>query len=98
MSRDFTDVLITPILSEKSMKLKDKENRYSFRVNPLSNTFEIKAAVEALFKVKVEAVRTANMPGKMHRVGRSEGKRPDWKKAVVTVKAGQKIDTTDLPK
>ncbi|HAF96464.1 MAG: 50S ribosomal protein L23 [Elusimicrobia bacterium GWC2_51_8] len=98
MSRDFTDVLITPILSEKSMKLKDKENRYSFRVNPLSNKFEIKAAVEALFKVKVEAVRTANMPGKMHRVGRSEGKRPDWKKAVVTVKAGQKIDTTDLPK
>jgi large subunit ribosomal protein L23 len=98
MSRDFTDVLITPILSEKSMKLKDKENRYSFRVNPLANKFEIKNAVEALFRVKVEAVRTANMPGKMHRVGRSEGKRPDWKKAVVTVKAGQKIDMTDLPK
>ena len=98
MSRDFTDVLITPILSEKSMKLKDKENRYSFRVNPLANKFEIKNAVESLFKVKVEAVRTANMPGKMHRVGRSEGKRPDWKKAVVTVKTGQKIDMTDLPK
>ena len=98
MSRDFTNVLITPILSEKSMKLKDHENRYSFRVNPQANKFEIKNAVEALFKVKVEAVRTANMPGKMHRVGRSEGKRPDWKKAVVTVKAGQKIDTTDLPK
>ena len=98
MSRDFTDVLITPILSEKSMKLKDKENRYSFRVNPLANKFEIKNAVESLFKVKVEAVRTANMPGKMHRVGRSEGKRSDWKKAVVTVKAGQKIDMTDLPK
>lgn len=98
MSRDFTDVLITPILSEKSVKLKDKENRYSFRVNPLANKVEIKNAVEALFKVKVEAVRTANMPGKMHRVGRSEGKRPDWKKAVVTVKTGQKIDMTDLPK
>ncbi|MCX5784717.1 MAG: 50S ribosomal protein L23 [Elusimicrobia bacterium] len=98
MSRDFTDVLITPILSEKSMMLKDKENRYSFRVNPLANKVEIKKAVEALFKVKVEAVRTANMPGKMHRVGRSEGKRSDWKKAVVTVKTGQKIDMTDLPK
>ena len=98
MSIDFNNVLITPILSEKSMKLKDTENRYSFRVNPLCNKVEIKNAVEALFKVKVEAVRTANMPGKMHRVGRSEGKRPDWKKAVVTVKAGQKIDMTDLPK
>jgi large subunit ribosomal protein L23 len=98
MSRDFTNVLITPILSEKSMKLKDKENRYSFRVNPLANKVEIRNAVEALFKVKVEAVRTANMPGKMHRVGRSEGRRSDWKKAVVTVKAGQKIDMTDLPK
>ena len=98
MSRDFTDVLITPILSEKSMMLKDTQNRYTFRVNPLANKVEIKKAVEALFKVKVEAVRTANMPGKMHRVGRSEGKRSDWKKAVVTVKTGQKIDMTDLPK
>jgi len=98
MSRDFTDVLITPILSEKTAMLKDKENRYSFRVNPPANKVEIKNAVEALFKVKVEAVRTANMPGKMHRVGRSEGKRSDWKKAVVTVKAGQKIDMTNLPK
>ena len=95
---NFTEVLISPILSEKSVSLKDAENRYSFRVNPRANKTEIKKAVEALFKVKVEAVRTANMPGKLHKVGRHEGYRSDWKKAMVIVKAGQKIDVTDLPK
>ena len=63
-----------------------------------SDHLEIKKAVETLFKVKVSAVRTANLPGKLHKVGRYEGYRSDWKKAVVTVKAGQKIDMTDLPK
>ena len=95
---NFTEVLISPILSEKSVTMKDTQNRYSFRVNPSANKTEIKKAVEALFKVKVEAVRTANMPGKLHKVGRHEGYRSDWKKAMVTVKAGQKIDVTDLPK
>ena len=95
---NFTEVLIAPILSEKSVILKDTENRYTFRVNPKSNKTEIKKAIETLFKVKVTAVRTANLPGKLHRVGRHEGYRSDWKKAVVTVKAGQKIDMTDLPK
>ena len=95
---NFTEVLISPILSEKSVSIKDSQNRYSFRVNPSANKTEIKKAVEALFKVKVEAVRTANMPGKLHKVGRHEGYRSDWKKAMVTVKAGQKIDVTDLPK
>jgi large subunit ribosomal protein L23 len=95
---NFTEVLIAPILSEKSVILKDKENRYTFRVNPKSNKTEIKKAIETLFKVKVTAVRTANLPGKLHKVGRHEGYRSDWKKAVVTVKAGQKIDMTDLPK
>lgn len=95
---NFTEVLIAPILSEKSVTLKDTENRYTFRVNPKSNKTEIKKAIETLFKVKVTAVRTANLPGKLHKVGRYEGYRSDWKKAVVTVKAGQKIDMTDLPK
>ncbi|OGR80992.1 MAG: 50S ribosomal protein L23 [Elusimicrobia bacterium GWC2_64_44] len=95
---NFTEVLIAPILSEKSVILKDTENRYTFRVNPKSNKTEIKKAIETLFKVKVTAVRTANLPGKLHKVGRHEGYRSDWKKAVVTVKAGQKIDMTDLPK
>jgi len=95
---NFTEVLIAPILSEKSMTAKDEQNRYTFRVNPKSNKTEIKKAIETLFKVKVSAVRTANMPGKLHKVGRYEGYRSDWKKAIVTVKAGQKIDMTDLPK
>ncbi len=95
---NFTEVLISPILSEKSVRIKDAENRYTFRVNPASNKSEIKKAIETLFKVKVSAVRTANYPGKLHKVGRHEGYRSDWKKAIVTVKAGQKIDMTDLPK
>ncbi len=95
---NFTEVLISPILSEKSVTIKDKQNRYTFRVNPKANKSEIKKAIEALFKVKVSAVRTANLPGKLHKVGRYEGYRSDWKKAIVTVKAGQKIDMTDLPK
>ncbi len=95
---NFTEILISPILSEKSVTMKDAQNRYCFVVNPKATKPEIKKAIEALFKVKVEAVRTANMPGKLHRVGRHEGYRSDWKKAMVTVKAGQKIDVTDLPK
>jgi large subunit ribosomal protein L23 len=95
---NFTEILVSPILSEKSVTIKDTQNRYTFRVNPKSNKSEIKKAIETLFKVKVTAVRTANMPGKLHKVGRHEGYRSDWKKAIVTVKTGQKIDVTDLPK
>ncbi len=95
---NFMEVLISPILSEKSVALKDTQNRYTFKVNPKANKSEIKKAIEALFKVKVTAVRTANLPGKLHKVGRYEGYRSDWKKAIVTVKTGQKIDMTDLPK
>jgi len=95
---NFIDVLISPVLSEKSIILKDTQNRYTFRVNPKSNKTEIKKAIENLFKVKVTAVRTAIYRGKLHKVGRHEGYRSDWKKAIVTVMAGQKIDVTDLPK
>ena len=95
---NFMEVLISPILSEKSVALKDTQNRYTFKVNPKANKSEIKKAIETLFKVKVTAVRTANLPGKLHKVGRYEGYRSDWKKAIVTVKTGQKIDMTDLPK
>ena len=95
---NFAEVLIAPILSEKSVITKDEQNRYTFRVNPKSNKTEIKKAIETLFKVKVTAVRTANFYGKLHKVGRYEGYRSDWKKAIVSVKAGQKIDMTDLPK
>ena len=98
MNRSVSEVLIAPVMSEKSVNIKDSQNRYTFKVSPKANKVDIKKAVETLFKVKVEKVRTMNYLGKMHRVGRYEGKLTDWKKAVVTVKAGQKIDLTDLPK
>ena len=98
MNRSVSEVLVAPILSEKSVAAKDAQNRYTFRVRSAANKVDIKKAVETLFKVKVEKVRTMIFMGKMHKVGRYEGRRSDWKKAVVTVKAGQKIDLTDLPK
>ncbi|HOW89145.1 MAG TPA: 50S ribosomal protein L23 [Elusimicrobiales bacterium] len=98
MNRPISEVLVAPILSEKSVSAKDAQNRYTFRVRSGANKVDIKKAVENLFKVKVEKVRTMIFMGKLHRVGRYEGKRSDWKKAIVTVKEGQKIDLTDLPK
>ncbi|MBP5286823.1 MAG: 50S ribosomal protein L23 [Elusimicrobiales bacterium] len=93
-----TEVLISPILSEKSVNLKDTQNCYCFKVNVKANKTEIKRAVEEMFKVKVTDVRTSIVSGKVHRVGRFEGYRGDWKKAMVTVKEGQKIDVASLPK
>jgi large subunit ribosomal protein L23 len=62
-----------------------------FDVDPRANKVEIRAAVEKLFKVKVEEVRTSNMAGKLRRRGRFSGYRPDWKKAYVKLKAGEKV-------
>ena len=98
MNRPVSEVLLSPVLSEKSVIIKDTQNRYTFKVNPKANKVDIRKAVEALFKVTVENVRTMNFMGKMHKVGRYEGRLSKWKKAIVTVKAGQKIDLTDLPK
>jgi len=95
---NFTEVLISPILSEKSVAMKDTQNSYCFIVNPKANKTDIKKAVETVFKVKVTAVRTITVSGKLHRVGRYEGYRGDWKKAMVTVQEGQKIDVASLPK
>lgn len=95
MAREIYEVIKRPILTEKSLILKDKENKYSFEVATNANKAEIRHAVEKLFKVNVTKITTVNMKGKMHRVGRFEGKRPDWKKAVVTLKEGQKIDVAD---
>lgn len=98
MSKEIYDVLVSPILSEKSVLLKDKENRYSFKINRNANKVDVKNAVETIFNVKVQGVWISNVHGKMHRVGRYSGMRPDWKKAVVRIKSGQKIDFTNLPK
>lgn len=85
------DVLIKPLVSEKSIALME-ENKYSFMVNRDSNKVEIKHAVQELFKVTVLNVTTMNIKGKKKRMGRFEGKKPDRKKAIVTLKPGDKIE------
>lgn len=88
-------ILTRPLLTERSTNLKEKYNQYVFAVSPAASKPEIKRAVEAIFKVKVERVRTMNVLGQDKRMGRSQGKRPDWKKAIVTLGEGQKIDLVE---
>ena len=87
--------IVRPLLTERSTILKDKLNQYVFEASLSASKPEIKRAVEELFKVRVEKVRTMVMPGKFRRYGRGGGMRPDWKKAIVTLKTGQKIDFTE---
>jgi large subunit ribosomal protein L23 len=86
------DVIKAPLISEKGTLLTENANQVLFKVRTDANKIEVKQAVEALFKVKVEQVRMARYLGKMRRVGKSMGRRPDWKKAYVTLKEGDKID------
>ena len=86
------DVLVGPLLTEKGTLLKEKDNKVIFRVARNANKIEIKKAVEETLKVKVERVRTINYRGKKKRLGRYEGRRPDWKKAIVTLKEGERLD------
>lgn len=85
------EILKLPVITEKSTYIKDTQRTVTFRVLRDANKIEIKDAVEAIFKVKVESVRTANFHGKKRRQGRYEGRRPDWKKAYVTLKEGEKM-------
>ncbi len=85
------DVLIAPVVSEKSYGLLD-QNKYTFLVRPDANKTEIKIAVEQVFDVTVTAVNTANRAGKRKRTRLGWGRRPDTKRAVVSVAAGQRID------
>jgi large subunit ribosomal protein L23 len=86
------DVLLSPLLTEKGTAMKEQDNKVIFRVARDANKIEIKKAVEEIFKVKVDRVSTMNCRGKMKRLGRYEGRRPDWKKAIVTLKKGEKLD------
>jgi large subunit ribosomal protein L23 len=90
MSHRPQDVLIGPLITEKTQILKEGGNVLAFKVERGANKVEVRKAVEALFKVKVASVRTENVHGKVKRVGRFSGKRPDWKKAYVTLKPGEK--------
>lgn len=85
-------IIRRPLVTEKSTQQKEANRQYVFEVNPDANKVEIQHAVEHLFKVKVQEVRTLNVLGKLKRLGRRYGKRPDWKKATVTLKEGFRID------
>jgi large subunit ribosomal protein L23 len=85
------DVIRRPIDTEKLNRLRDRENKYGFEVDMRASKTEVKQAVESLFKVKVTDVKTAIVRGKRRRIGRSEGMRPNWKKATVTLKEGDAI-------
>ena len=88
--REPYEILVKPLVSEKSMMMMG-ENKYSFAVAKDANKIEIKNAVEKLFNVTVLSVNTRTIQGKVKRQGRYEGKRPDVKKAIVTLKAGDQI-------
>ena len=94
--RDHRDILLAPVVSEKSYGLLD-ENKYTFLVAPHANKTEIKIAVEAIFNVKVTGVNTINRQGKKRRTRFGIGKRPDTKRAIVTVAEGQRIDIFGAP-
>ena len=80
-----------PILSEKGTRLSEKENKYIFRVSRTANKIEIRGAIEKLYKVRVKDVNTMTVKGKRKRMGSVVGKRPDWKKAVVTLEEGESL-------
>jgi len=85
------DVLEAPIVSEKSTIAAEKDNRFVFKVNKQANKYQVKKAVETLFKVEVDSVHVLNVKGKQKRFGKTLGQRSDWKKAYVKLKPGHDI-------
>ncbi len=86
------DVLEGPVITEKATALGDKHNQVVFRVALKANKYQIQHAVQSAYGVQVTDVRTLVLPGKLKRRGKSVGKRPNWKKAIISLKAGDKID------
>jgi large subunit ribosomal protein L23 len=89
--KSYEQIIRRPVITEKSTRLKDSNKEVCFEVDPKANKTEIKKAVEHLFKVKVGKVRTLKKTGKVRRVGRTQGKTRDWKKAYVTLQEGEKM-------
>jgi large subunit ribosomal protein L23 len=85
------EIIISPLVTEKSGKQMETNNSYTFKVSMNANKIEIKKAIERIFSVRVLAVNTINMLGKPKKLGKYSGKRSDWKKAIVTLKPGDKI-------
>ena len=85
------DIIKRPLDTEKLDRMRDRENKFAFEIALQANKTEVKQAIEGLFKVKVLDVKTSIVRGKYRRIGRSEGKRSNWKKAIVTLKEGDAI-------
>lgn len=86
------DIIKRPLITEKTNIQKEENNQITFEVDRSANRIEIQRAIEQIFKVKVAKTRTLNVTGKIKRRGRIFGKRKDWKKAVVTLMPGERID------
>ena len=87
-----SNVLLAPIISEKSSNAAETDKRFVFKVQKLATKKDVKSAVELMFEVEVDSVQVLNVKGKVKRFGRSLGKRSDWKKAYVKLKPGHDID------
>jgi large subunit ribosomal protein L23 len=85
-------ILLAPIVSEKSTLAAEDSNQFVFKVKKVATKLEVKKAVELMFDVEVDSVQVLNVKGKVKRFGQTLGKRSDWKKAYVRLKAGQDID------
>ena len=92
------NLLVAPHVSEKAARASEKANQYVFRVRNDATKPEIRAAVQLMFSVEVESVQVVNVGGKQKRFGAMMGRRSDWKKAYVSLKAGQTIDFTGVGK
>ena len=86
------DIILSPVVSEKSYDLIEDRNTYTFEIDPRANKTEVKQAIETIFGVKVSRVNTQNRKGKLKRTGYVVGKRPDRKRALVTLADGDEID------
>lgn len=90
--RDVRDVVIRPVVTERTTLLADEQDAFTFIVAQDANKIEIRRAIEQLFEVRVRSVRTMNYRGKVRRVGRNTGRRPGFKKAIVKLVEGERID------
>ena len=92
MSKDPRQIIRRPLITERASQLQEDQNKFLFEVRQDANKIEIKRALETIFEVDVVKVNTSSVPGKMKRLGRFQGRRASWKKAIVTLAAGQTID------
>ncbi len=92
MTRHAREIIIRPLLTEKLTELRERQRKLGLLVRADANKVEIKQATEQALNVKVEKVNVMNVGGKVRRIGRMAGKKPDWKKAIVTFKPGEKLE------